>query len=116
MRYVTFAVAFLLLVEVSTAQKPGEGIVVTDGKGNVIAHAISFQKPDYPRSARAARIEGKGNFLLRLRRDGTVSSVETVTTTGHVELDTAAKNAFIKWRFKPGPTEVPMPIEFSLPR
>src|SRR4029077_11885158 len=79
-------------------------------------YALYCPKPEYPINLRERRIGGPGVFLLHIRANGTVQSVETVDTTGHAELDELAKNAFITWRFRPGPTEAKVPIQFRVPR
>jgi TonB family protein len=79
-------------------------------------YALYCPKPEYPINLRERRIGGSGVFLLHIRANGTVQSVETVDTTGHAELDELAKNAFITWRFRPGPTEAKVPIQFRVPR
>ena len=57
--------------------------------------------PVYSAFARAHHLRGDGMFLLHLRADGTVRSVEITQSTGHAELDQACLSAFSQWRFKP---------------
>src|SRR5437588_12996566 len=75
---------------------------VIDNDKDFHRYALYCLKPEYPINLRGRRIGGSGKFLLRLRRDGTVESVETLTSTRHTELDNIAKSAFIKWRFRSG--------------
>ena len=105
---------FFALVVAGFAQTRPERVVVKNPSGPP-AYAVVFPKPQYPYELRSRRVGGTGVFALRIRRDGTVSSMETQTSTGHIELDNAAKNAFIKWRFEPGPTEARIPITFTPP-
>ncbi len=93
--------AFFIPIASAIAQTPTPVVVVRNAK-DLPAFAISFPKPEYPYELRSRRIGGKRVFLLHIRRDGTVESVETLISTGHIELDNATKSAFIKWRFRPG--------------
>jgi TonB family protein len=57
---------------------------------------------------------GLGVYLLNVRSDGTVSSVETLRPQGHVQMDSATVAAFAKWRFRPGSVkEVRVPAYYS---
>lgn len=42
-----------------------------------------------------------GVFLLNVRGDGTVSSIEVLQRIGHPQMDSATLRAFAKWRFRP---------------
>jgi TonB family protein len=77
--------------------------------------AIYAARPDYPIEARHKHMTGAGVFAMHIRRDGTVSSVSIIRSTGHKILDKAAIDAFIQWRFWPGTvTTVRTPINFSM--
>jgi TonB family protein len=108
------AATLFMPIAFAVAQTPTPVVVVRDAK-DLPAYAIKFPKPDYPYELRSRRIGGKGAFLLHIRRDGTVESVETLISTGHVELDNAAKSAFIKWQFRAGPTKAKISITFKPP-
>jgi TonB family protein len=76
---------------------------------------IYAPKPEYSFEARSHWLEGKGLFVLSIRPDGTVESVNVAKSTGHSELDESAVAALRQWRFKPGSvTKVKMPMEFTL--
>jgi len=107
-------VCFALLASV-TAQTPTPAIVSIAAK-DLQKYAIKFPKPTYPYALQARGIGGTGTFLLHTRPDGTVAAVDTLISTGNVELDTAAKSALMKWRFRPGPTKVKVPITFKPPK
>jgi TonB family protein len=83
-----------------------------------VVYAVYAAKPDYPYFARSRHMEGTGVFQLHIRADGTVSSVDTIQSTGYFELDEVSIGAFSKWRFRPlsRPTKVKMPITFSVHR
>src|SRR5438270_11902713 len=106
--------ALFMPIASAIAQTPTPAVIVRDAK-DLPAYAINFPKPEYPYELRSRRIGGKGAFLLHIRRDGTVESVAILISTGHVELDNAAKSAFIKWRFRPGPTKEKIPVTFKPP-
>src|SRR5207248_11702338 len=73
-------------------------------------------KPEYPEAARANGLEGSGTFLLHIRRDGTVKSIDVLKSTGHRILDQAAIAAFRQWRFRTDAEYAPLaqdPIRFT---
>ena len=113
-RYVTVAAAYFAFIASSGAQTPTPAIIVSDAK-HLPAYAISFPKPEYPYELRSRRVGGTGAFLLHIRPDGVVQSVEIFKSTGHIELDNSATSAFLKWRFRPGPTKAKIPITFTPP-
>jgi TonB family protein len=58
-----------------------------------------------------------GVFLLKVRSDGTVSGVEVLQSTGAAIADSEVKNAFKKWRFRPGSVnEVRVPAYYHRSR
>jgi len=80
---------------------------------------VSYSRyPDYPSAARQAHMVGSGIYLLQLRPNGTVASVEVVRSTGHRELDQACVQAFHTWHFKPKVVQVTpkvkIPVTFSM--
>jgi TonB family protein len=78
------------------------------------AFAVYAPPPQVPDIARAKRLAGSGLFLFHVRRDGSVSRVDVLRSTGHRVLDTAVVSAFSKWRFKPGTvSEVRTPVNFT---
>jgi TonB family protein len=77
--------------------------------------AIKAPRPDYSFEARSHWLEGRGLFILSVRPDGTVESVDVSKSTGHPELDQSAVAAFQRWQFRPGSvTKVKIPMEFTL--
>jgi TonB family protein len=82
--------------------------------GDVIA--TYAPKPEYPYAARAKGLFGSGVFLLHVRRNGTVKSVDVLKSTGHRILDQAAIAAFRQWRFRTDAEYAPLakvPITFT---
>jgi TonB family protein len=88
--------------------------VVRDKNGKIICKAVYAPVPIYPKIA-WVRNEGMGRFLLNLRPNGTVSSVAVERSTGFRELDAAAIEALMQWRFqaKTGVKRVHTPINFT---
>ena len=104
----------LIFTTSATAQTTRAPFVINNNK-DFHRFALYCPKPEYPINLSERRIAGSGTFLLHLRRDGTVESVETLSSTGYHELDAVAKDSFIKWRFRPGPTAAKVPITFKPP-
>jgi TonB family protein len=96
------------------AQSHSSSASIVPAKG-VVTHA---PRPEYSASARARHLQGNGVFMLQLRPDGTVSSVDTLKSTGHSELDQSCIAAFSRWRFEPGFARssrgVKIPIAFTI--
>jgi TonB family protein len=96
------------------AQSPISPVSIVPAKA-VVTHA---PRPEYSASARARHLKGNGVFMLHLRPDGTVSSVDTLKSTGHSELDQSSIAAFSRWRFEPGFARssrgVKIPIAFTI--
>jgi TonB family protein len=79
------------------------------------AYAVYAPKPDYPFVARSHRLTGHGIFVVNVRDDGTVESVDVAKSTGHSELDRSGIAAFLKWRFRPGTVKkAKIPVTFSM--
>ena len=77
-------------------------------------------RPDYPYKARLFHLEGDGMFRLLVNEQGKVTSVATLQSTGHPELDREAVKAYMRWRARPGSKrEVDVPTTFvggTIPR
>ena len=78
-------------------------------------HAVG---PFYPRTERAARHEGRGEFRLQLDlKTGGVSKVTVTKSTGFPLLDKCAVMALRQWRWKPGRwREIYFPVTFIVQR
>lgn len=63
---------------------------------------IYAPRPEYPYQARLHFTQGRGSFILHVRPNGTVASVEIEGSTGAPLLDRIAVAAYSKWRFKSG--------------
>ena len=64
--------------------------------------AIYAPRPKYPYEARQQGWAGSGVFVVHVRPDGTVSSIEIAQSTGYSILDQAGIEAFRQWRFRRG--------------
>jgi TonB family protein len=83
-------------------------------KDNAV-EVIYTERPVYPFERVKWRIEGTGRFLLHVRADGSVQSVDTVQSTGDPTLDGSAKAALLRWLFRPGrSTSVKIAVTFFL--
>ena len=60
------------------------------------------QPPTYSREMRLSRLEGRGQLVYFVNRNGQVSNIRLVQSTGHPALDQAAIDAFSNYRFVPG--------------
>ena len=58
--------------------------------------------PPYPARAALRRLEGEVLCRITVGADGRVVSVEVEESSGHDELDRAAREALARWRFEPG--------------
>jgi TonB family protein len=71
--------------------------------------------PSYPYEARRARMHGSGIFRLYIDKDGVVTTVGVIKSTGHKLLDINAAYGLIHWRAHPGRArEVDLPVTFSI--
>lgn len=84
------------IVTVPSAQtKPGSTIDV----GSLLAYATKQAPPVYPNAARTARQTGMVKVEVTVDENGEVAKVEK--TSGPMMLQNAAKDAILKWKFKP---------------
>jgi len=78
--------------------------------------ALHVVKPEYPYAARAYHLQGNGIYLLHLRPNGTVRSVDVKKSTGYKILDDAVVTAYRQWRFRPDTTRttITVPLSFTM--
>jgi TonB family protein len=91
--------------------------VVRDKRGSAVFRANYAPMPHYPFKMRLHHEEGRGMYVLLLRPNGTVSGVAVARSAGLEELDIAAAQALIRWRFPAPPAGVRgvrIPIDFRL--
>jgi len=70
--------------------------------------------PEYPDSARRARVEGTVLVRIDVHSDGGVVGCTVTGSSGSVALDLAALAAARRWRFEQGPGVVLVPFVFRL--
>lgn len=70
--------------------------------------------PIYPYEAKRKRLQGIVLVQLSLTETGTVHKATTLPPRMDPLLEDAALSAIYKWRFKPGPRTLEVPIEFKL--
>ena len=78
-------------------------------------------KPQYPESARRARVQGTTVLRLEVLQRGKVGEIQIEKSAGHRDLDSAAAEAVKKWIFEPArmgkepvAVWVLLPIKFEL--
>lgn len=83
---------------------------------------ISSVRPNYPRSAKNAEVEGVAYVILSVDASGNVTGAVIADSTGNPALDRAAVEAAYQWRFspaldrygQPSPCHITIPFQFSL--
>lgn len=83
---------------------------------------ISSVRPNYPRSAINAEVEGVAYVILSVDASGNVTEAVIAGSTGNPALDRAAVEAAYQWRFspaldrygQPSPCHITIPFQFSL--
>jgi protein TonB len=90
-------------------------------EANFKANYLSNPKPEYPSIAKSRGWTGKVMLRVQVSPEGTATSIEVETSSGHEMLDESAIDAVKKWKFIPakkGETAVAsaviVPIVFSL--
>ena len=120
--FVLFALFTICLPSLHAALRPDQlaALFVAKSPSGETLNATQIRRlvidapwPKYPSRAFFLGYSGTGIFLLSVRADGTISSVETLRSTGHTELDTPAMAALKKWRFQPkSVAQVRVPVPF----
>lgn len=105
MRAVTFFCVILIggCAEVPKKEQPSSKepvVLLTPAQAAQITDYAP--QPTYPTLARAHHMAGSGMFRLHVElQTGRVNGFETESSTGHLLLDSAVKDALEKWRFEP---------------
>jgi TonB family protein len=83
----------------------------------LIRNALASPGPPYPEEAQKAKTTGSGLYELRINKAGATTEVVIVKSSGSAVLDKAAKNTFLKWRFKPAVfSRVRVPVSWAVNR
>lgn len=82
------------------------------------AYIVFAPYPDYPYEARIQRMTGSGVFLLTFNLDGHAEKAEILQSTGYTLLDSAALQAFQRWRAIKNPPflQAKVPVTFTMGR
>lgn len=95
--------------------------VTTLQPGTVEAQSRMAAPPIYPEQALKEGSTGVVVLVVDLKADGAVVGVRVDKSSGHAELDQAAMDAAVKWRFQPAmeagrgvASQVRVPVEFRL--
>lgn len=95
---------------------------VADAAPSALAYGTQTTIP-YPPIALRSRIEGTVILRVLVGEDGAVKEIEIDKTSGSRDLDRAAREAVMKWKFKPGMRAgvayagwARVPINFTLPQ
>ena len=94
----------------------------TPGKGaSHPARVLRRYQPDYPRTARRDKVEGRVMLDVQISSRGRVGSVRVISSSGSPVLDSTAISAVKRWSFapaqkdgKPVSSQVHVPFRFSL--
>src|SRR5258708_7449134 len=97
--------------------------VWSDGHNSAISdeelmrYAIASPGAPYPEEAQKAKTTGSGLYELRISKTGVTTEVVIVKSSGSAVLDKAAKNSFLKWRFKPAVfSRIRVPVSWAVNR
>lgn len=107
-----------------SASGDGSGGGNGEGAGMAVTApaVISSVRPNYPRSAKNAEVEGVAYVTLSVDASGNVTEAVIAGSTGNPALDRAAVEAAYQWRFspaldrygQPSPCHITIPFQFSL--
>ena len=93
----------------------------SDAGPSALAYGTQTRIP-YPMTAMRNRIEGTVVLRVLVGEDGSVKEIEIDKSSGSRDLDRAAREAVMKWKFKPGMRSgvayagwARVPINFTLP-
>ena len=83
----------------------------------LMRYALASPGVAYPEEAQKAKTTGSGLYELRINKAGVTTEVVIVRSSGSAVLDKAAKNTFLRWRFKPAVfSRVRVPVSWAVNR
>lgn len=107
------------------ADKPAPAVSADSGTADAMPTALTYgtqTRIPYPPMALRNRIEGTVILRVLVGEDGSVKDIEIDKPSGSHDLDRAAREAVMKWKFKPGMRGgmayagwARVPISFTLP-
>ena len=93
----------------------GHSSVLSDEE--LVRYATASPSAGYPKEAQKKKLTGSGLYELQINKAGATTAVAILISSGSGVLDEAARNAFMKWRFKPGVfTRIRIPVSWSVNR
>ena len=108
---ITFTMGGNVITEVVVKKKPmDEALARFLGEGTVLKGPI----PEYPRFPPWRDKAGKGVYELRVQKDGRVSEVRILKSSGDATFDRVTVNTLRKWRLRRGPLILELPLSFQL--
>ncbi|MBN2704250.1 MAG: TonB family protein [Pontiellaceae bacterium] len=94
------------------AESAENGIAAPKKSGDTTAARLLEEfKPDYPAFSKRKNEEGRVQLLLQILADGSVGSVEILSSSGSSRLDNAAQKAAKKCPYAPARDENDRPVE-----
>ena len=83
----------------------------------LMRNVITAPAAGFPEEAQKKKLTGNGVYELEVAKNGAVGRVTVVKSSGSAVLDKAARDAFGKWRFKPGVfAKVRVPVSWQVNR
>lgn len=123
LRFIVLVTIVAIVSPLAAAARENTTAVWSDGHSSsltdekLMQYAISSPGPGYPEEAQRSKIAGSGLYELRIDKTGRTTEVATVRSSGSPVLDQAARNAFMKWRFKPAAfVRVRLPVTWAANR
>lgn len=83
------------------APDPGP-VAITETAPTALGYGAGMKAVAYPRDAIRKREEGTVMLRVKIGMDGVPLEAVVETSSGHLSLDRAAREAVMKWRFTPG--------------
>lgn len=101
----------------NTSTAPNSTNPTNNSSGKQKIRCQSCAKPEYPVNAKERGLEGEAKVAVDVDANGNVINVRLINSSGHPELDEAAKRAARNWKFDPsqsGKEAIPAKINFQI--
>ena len=101
----------------NTSTAPNSANPTNNSSGKQKIRCQSCAKPEYPVNAKDRGLEGEAKVAVDVDANGNVINVRLINSSGHPELDEAAKQAARNWKFDPsqsGKEAIPAKINFQI--
>ena len=97
-RWICYLSLLLAMSVFAAEESPLLARVVDSSTDRIPRHTVA---PQYPRTARRRGVEGAVGLRVVVEADGSIGSIEIVTSSGSATLDRAAVAAVEDWEFRP---------------